>query len=126
MFYSGILSSTYKTSGSSALSSGNILSIVSMKVLSEIFNLDTTSFAPNFSASSSVIAVLKPVKAKIGVFLSISITIILLREQLLIDDKQWLRRMISHHSTALTTSHKIYNKTNKMNYNLRGGKRTKK
>jgi len=64
MFYSGILSSTYKTSGSSALSSGNILSIVSMKVLSEIFNLDTTSFAPNFSASSSVIAVLKGSVAK--------------------------------------------------------------
>jgi len=48
----------------------------------------------------------------IGIFLSILITITLLRKQLLIDDKQWLRRMISHHSTALTTSHKIYNKTN--------------
>ena len=29
----------------------------------------------------------------------------------MVNDKQWLRRMISHHSTALTTSHKIYNKT---------------
>jgi len=48
----------------------------------------------------------------IGIFLSISIAIVLLREQLLIDDKQWLKRMISHHSTALTTSYKIYNRTN--------------
>ena len=47
----------------------------------------------------------------IGIFLSVSITIYLLRKQLLIDDEQWLRRMISHHSTALTTSHNIYNKT---------------
>ena len=49
-----------------------------------------------------------------GIFLSIFITIILLREQFLVDDEQWLRRMISHHSTALTTSHKIYNKTNNL------------
>jgi hypothetical protein len=48
----------------------------------------------------------------IGIFLSIIITIILLRKQLLINDSQWLRRMISHHSTALTTSHKISNRTN--------------
>lgn len=47
----------------------------------------------------------------IGIFLSVSITIYLLRKQLLIDDEQWLRRMISHHSTALTTSHNIYKKT---------------
>uniref|UniRef100_A0A6C0BSB5 DUF305 domain-containing protein n=1 Tax=viral metagenome TaxID=1070528 RepID=A0A6C0BSB5_9ZZZZ len=46
----------------------------------------------------------------IGTMLSICISI-LLRQQLLVDDKQWLRRMIPHHSTALTTSHKIYNKT---------------
>ena len=46
----------------------------------------------------------------IGILLSISLTIIL-RQQLFIDDAQWLRRMISHHSTALTTTHKIYNKT---------------
>jgi len=46
----------------------------------------------------------------IGVLLSIFTTIII-RKQIFIDDKQWLRRMISHHSTALTTSHKIYNKT---------------
>ena len=47
----------------------------------------------------------------VGIILSISVSILLLRQQLLVDDKQWLRRMISHHSTALTTSHKIYNKT---------------
>ena len=48
----------------------------------------------------------------IGIILSISISIFLLRQQLLVDDKQWLRRMIPHHSTALTTTHKIYNRTN--------------
>ncbi len=47
----------------------------------------------------------------VGIILSIGVSILLLRQQLLVDDKQWLRRMISHHSTALTTSHKIYNKT---------------
>lgn len=46
----------------------------------------------------------------IGIILSIS-SMLLLRQQLLVDDEQWLRRMIPHHSTALTTSHKIYNKT---------------
>ena len=47
----------------------------------------------------------------VGIILSICVSTLLLRQQLLVDDKQWLRRMISHHSTALTTSHKIYNKT---------------
>ena len=47
-----------------------------------------------------------------GIILSISVSILLLRQQLLVDDNQWLRRMIPHHSTALTTTHKIYNKTN--------------
>ena len=47
-----------------------------------------------------------------GIALSIFISIKLLRNQLLIDDDQWLKRMISHHSTALTTSHQIYNNTN--------------
>ena len=50
----------------------------------------------------------------IGIILSIGISILLLRQQLLVDDKQWLRRMISHHSTALTTSHIIYNKTSNL------------
>ncbi len=47
----------------------------------------------------------------IGIILSIIVSIVLLRQQLLVNDNQWLRRMISHHSTALTTSNKIYNKT---------------
>jgi hypothetical protein len=47
-----------------------------------------------------------------GIILSISVSILLLRQQLLVDDNQWLRRMIPHHSTGLTTTHKIYNKTN--------------
>ena len=35
-----------------------------------------------------------------------------LRNQLFIDDKQWLKRMIPHHSTALTTSNIIKNRSN--------------
>ena len=50
----------------------------------------------------------------IGIILSIFVSIFLLRQQLFVDDKQWLLRMISNHSTALTTSHKIYNKTNNL------------
>lgn len=34
-----------------------------------------------------------------------------LREQVFIDDEQWLKRMISHHSTAITTSKKIKERT---------------
>ena len=37
-----------------------------------------------------------------GVILSIFTSVYLLREQLFVDDNQWLKRMISHHSTALT------------------------
>ncbi len=40
-----------------------------------------------------------------------AITIYMLRQQILVTDNQWLRRMISHHSTALTTSHQILKKT---------------
>lgn len=53
----------------------------------------------------------------IGILLSISVSIFLLREQFMIDDEQWLKRMISHHSTALTTSH-IINKRSK-NYKIK-------
>ena len=48
----------------------------------------------------------------IGIALSVLITMGLLRQQFCVNDEQWLKRMISHHSTALTTSHIIYNKTN--------------
>ena len=37
--------------------------------------------------------------------------IYIIRNQLLVTDDQYLRRMISHHSTALTTTHKIIKKT---------------
>ena len=42
-----------------------------------------------------------------GIVLSISISILLLRKQLFVDDKQWLKRMIPHHSTALTTTSQL-------------------
>ena len=48
----------------------------------------------------------------VGVVLSVLVSIYLLREQAFVNDEQWLRRMISHHSTALTTSNKIVKKTN--------------
>ena len=51
----------------------------------------------------------------IGIVLSICIVLFLLRKQYNINDEQWLKRMISHHSTALTTSHKIYNRTKNNN-----------
>lgn len=46
----------------------------------------------------------------IGIFLS-GICVLLLRSQFLVTDEQWIRRMIPHHSTALTTSTNIANKT---------------
>jgi len=46
----------------------------------------------------------------IGIILS-GISVLLLRSQLLVNDKEWLKRMISHHSTALTTTHKINKNT---------------
>ena len=46
----------------------------------------------------------------LGVCLSL-FTVLLLRTQFLVTDNQWLKRMISHHSTALTTSHQIFNKS---------------
>ena len=48
----------------------------------------------------------------VGLVTSVLITVFLLRNQFMIDDRQYLRRMISHHSTALTTSHRISKKTN--------------
>ena len=47
----------------------------------------------------------------IGICISIIVSVFLLRDQLYINDNQWLKRMISHHSTALTTSHKIKNRS---------------
>ena len=48
----------------------------------------------------------------VGVILSILISLYLLRYQFMVNDEEWLKRMISHHSTAITTSEKIYNRTN--------------
>lgn len=39
-----------------------------------------------------------------GIILSLSITFILLRGQLFVNETNWLKRMIPHHSTALTTT----------------------
>lgn len=47
----------------------------------------------------------------IGILLSVVISLYLLRKQFLVNDEQWLKRMISHHSTAITTSKNIYKKT---------------
>lgn len=47
----------------------------------------------------------------VGIAISILIIIFLLRNQYMVNDRHYLRRMISHHSTALTTSHKISKKT---------------
>jgi hypothetical protein len=52
----------------------------------------------------------------IGISLSIGVSILLLREQLFVTDKQWLRRMIGHHSTALTTTTELL-KTNNFKHN---------
>ena len=52
----------------------------------------------------------------IGISLSIGVSILLLREQLFVTDKQWLRRMIVHHSTALTTTTELL-KTNNFKHN---------
>ena len=46
----------------------------------------------------------------IGIILSIFF-ILLLRLQIYVDDEQWLKRMISHHSAALTTSNQILKKS---------------
>tara|TARA_B110000211_G_scaffold232663_1_gene296919 strand:+ start:1770 stop:2177 length:408 start_codon:yes stop_codon:yes gene_type:complete len=48
----------------------------------------------------------------VGILMSVASSILLLRKQLGVDDNQWLKRMISHHSTALTTS-KIISKKSK-------------
>ena len=47
----------------------------------------------------------------IGVILSVGTTVLLLRNQFGVSDNEWLKRMISHHSTALTTSNIIAKKT---------------
>ena len=53
----------------------------------------------------------------VGIILSICVSILLLRQQLLVDDKQWLRRMIGHHSTAITTTKQLLKKRHIMKNN---------
>ena len=48
----------------------------------------------------------------IGICLSLFIGIFLLRQQLFVDKKQWLRRMIGHHSTAITTTQQLLKDNN--------------
>lgn len=48
----------------------------------------------------------------IGICLSLFIGIFLLRKQLFVDKKQWLRRMIGHHSTAITTTQQLLKDNN--------------
>jgi hypothetical protein len=45
-----------------------------------------------------------------GIIMSIIMALVL-RNQLFVTDKQWIKRMIPHHSTALTTSINILKKT---------------
>ena len=45
----------------------------------------------------------------IGIFMSLFIAIVILRNQFMVSPNQWLKRMIPHHSTALTTTTKLIN-----------------
>ena len=47
----------------------------------------------------------------IGVFVSLFVIFMLLKKQFMVNERQWVRRMISQHSSALTMSHNILNKT---------------
>ena len=49
-----------------------------------------------------------------GVVLSFIVSFLLLRKQLFVNEKQWLKRMIGHHSTALTTTKNLLE--NKKNF----------
>lgn len=50
----------------------------------------------------------------VGILLSL-LCIVLLRFQINVNGKEWLKRMITHHSTALTTSNQILDKTDSEN-----------
>jgi len=52
----------------------------------------------------------------VGIIFSICATM-LLRQQLYVNENQWLRRMIPHHSTALTTTEKLLKNENNFKYN---------
>jgi len=42
----------------------------------------------------------------VGIVLAVIVSFVL-RNQLFVDEKQWLRRMIAHHSTAITTTEQL-------------------
>lgn len=42
-----------------------------------------------------------------GIIFSLVLIFLVLRQQLFVNEKQWLKRMIPHHSTALTTTNKL-------------------
>jgi len=48
----------------------------------------------------------------IGIICSIFVSTLLLKQQFLVNDKQWLKRMIPHHSTAITTTTKLLENNN--------------
>lgn len=50
----------------------------------------------------------------IGIILSLCVSL-LLRNQVFVNDNEWLKRMIPHHSTAITTSSNILKNTNNSN-----------
>jgi len=52
----------------------------------------------------------------VGVLFSV-FSIYLLRSQLFVNDKNWLKRMIPHHSTALTTTTNLINKNTHIKQN---------
>ena len=52
-----------------------------------------------------------PVVLFIAFILFSLIIAFIMRKQIGVNDNEWLKRMISHHSTALTTSHAIMEKT---------------
>ena len=45
-----------------------------------------------------------------GILLSLFISYFLLRKQYLVSNNEWLKRMIGHHSTALTTTNELLKK----------------
>ena len=57
----------------------------------------------------------------IGIILSLCVSL-LLRNQVFVNDNEWLKRMIPHHSTAITTSSNILKNTNNSNIKYSVGK----
>ena len=54
----------------------------------------------------------------LGIFLSLC-SVYLLRNQVFVNNKNWLKRMIPHHSTALTTTKQLLKKDDVLKNNTR-------